>query len=153
VRPEDGVLARIYANATIAPNGCWVWHGCIARGGYGHIKGVGGRQAKLVYVHKFVYEQLVGEVPQGLVLDHLVCDNPPCFNPYHLNPCPQRINVLRGGSPTARNAAKTQCDSGHALTEGNIYRQPTRPAHRYCRECRRRYSREQELRRQAANAR
>ncbi len=40
---------------------------------------------RTVSVHKFVYEQLVGPVPEGLQLDH-ICRNKICANPVHLEP-------------------------------------------------------------------
>jgi hypothetical protein len=63
--------------------GCWEWKGTRSRGskGYGVI-GLG-PGAGNAFVHRLVYELLVGPVPDGLcVLHH--CDNPPCCRPDHL---------------------------------------------------------------------
>ena len=45
-------------------------------------------------VHRIAYEILVGEIPEGLVLDHL-CQMKNCYNPAHLEPVTERENRLR----------------------------------------------------------
>jgi len=56
------------------------WTGSKVReGGHGRVYWNG----RLQLVHRLVYQELVGPIPEGLfVLHH--CDNPPCFNPAHL---------------------------------------------------------------------
>lgn len=110
---------------------CWLWTGSKDRHGYGHI-GIGGRIT--VLAHRFSYEEIVGPIPDGLVLDHL-CRNPPCVNPAHLEAVTQALNVQR-----ARPFATT-CPNGHEYTAEN-----TRidcHGYRRCRICdRRRYMKE-----------
>jgi hypothetical protein len=65
-----------------------------------------------VRVHRWVYEVLVGPVPDGLVVEHL-CEERRCCNPAHLEVVTQRVNVLRGRSPQALNERKTECPRGH----------------------------------------
>jgi HNH endonuclease len=93
--------------------GCWVWQGLIAPNGYA--KYYAGRDLGKVNAHRYAYEMLVGEIPDGLELDHL-CRNRACVNPYHLDPVTHRVNVLRGDTFAARNAAKKHCPLGHPLT-------------------------------------
>lgn len=96
----------------IAPSGCWVWRGAtVGRKGYGCIRSrQGARMA-----HRFFYENLVGPIPDGLVLDHL-CRNRLCVNPAHLEPVTDRENILRGEGLAAICAARTHCACGKPLT-------------------------------------
>jgi hypothetical protein len=107
---------------------CWEWTGARNQFGYGQI---GRGRDNLLVAHRASWEMLRGEIPDGLQLDHL-CRNPPCVNPWHLDPVTQRVNLLRGETLTARNAAKTECPSGHPYTPGNIYWDQ---GHRTCRTC------------------
>ena len=70
---------------------CWPWWGAIGSNGYGTATSDGFR----VPAHRFVYERLVGPIPEGLVLDHL-CRVRHCVNPRHLEPVANAENVRRG---------------------------------------------------------
>jgi hypothetical protein len=70
------------------------------------------------YGHRVAYEALVGPIPQGLCIDHL-CRNRACVNPDHLEPVTNRVNILRGETIMAANAAKTHCVRGHEYTPEN----------------------------------
>lgn len=69
---------------------CWLWGGTRDKWGYGKITI---RQVKQS-VHRVVYRELVGPIPDGLTLDHL-CRNPPCCNPDHMEPVTNAENVRR----------------------------------------------------------
>lgn len=117
--------------------GCWVWQ--LARngagGGYGVMRN-GGRQQP---AHRVYYERLVGPIPEGLVIDHL-CRNHACVNPAHLEPVTPRINVLRGETIVAANAAKTHCQNGHPFDAENT--RILTSGSRRCRTCQREWQRD-----------
>lgn len=109
---------------------CWLWTAPLNDGGYGQIY----LEGKRPRVHRLAYEALVGPIPDGMQLDHL-CRVRNCINPLHLEPVPQRVNILRGESPSARNARATHCKHGHEFTRENTYHRPDRPWQRHCRQC------------------
>jgi hypothetical protein len=95
---------------------CWVWTGATdGDGRYGCI----GYQGKVVRTHRLAYELLVGAPAAGHDLDHL-CRVTLCCNPVHLEPVTHVVNVHRGESIQARNAAKTHCHRGHPFEGENL---------------------------------
>ncbi len=121
------------AQYEVADNDCWLWTGPIDADGYGHMMVLGGS----VRAHRLSYELYVGPVSEGLVLDHL-CRSRACVNYAHLESVTSGENVLRGESPSAQNARKSQCVNGHPFDEENTY---AHNGERHCRECRRIVSR------------
>jgi hypothetical protein len=95
---------------------CWLWTGPLTRDGYGKTTFRG----QSIVPHRIAYEELVGPIPEGLVIDHL-CRVRNCVNPDHLEPVTFRENVLRGVGPAAIHAAKTHCVNGHPFDEENTY--------------------------------
>lgn len=71
--------------------GCWIWLGAPTAGGYGsfHLEG------RQYYAHRVSYVLNVGDIPDGLHLDHL-CRNKRCVNPAHLEPVTFQENIRRG---------------------------------------------------------
>lgn len=92
---------------------CWPWRGALNSDGYGvfgHKHGA----------HKFSYEMNVGPVPKGMHLDHVKargCTMRHCVNPSHMEPVPCQVNLLRGDTQAAKNAAKTHCPKGHPYAD------------------------------------
>jgi hypothetical protein len=66
------------------------------------------------------YTLFVGEIPEGLVVDHL-CRNRMCVRPDHLAAVTQQVNSWRG-----ENCMRGICRQGHELTEDNVYRYGSR---------------------------
>lgn len=138
---EDRFFAKV--NKT---EKCWLWTGCIRRGGYGWFRAEG--RSKLA--HRVSYEIHKGPIPDGLSLDHL-CRVTSCVNPDHLEPVTRGENVLRGEGLSAQNARKTHCPKGHPYNAVNTEIQRDRKGRRgrRCRVCHRaRVNAAQKLRRQ-----
>ena len=122
---------RLEAASIPEPNsGCWLWLKGANTAGYGYIK-VEGKQRR---AHIVCYEENVGPVPAGLVLDHK-CRVKSCINPAHLEPVTDRENILRGEGLAAKNAAKLTCLRGHDLIGENMFIDSA--GKRQCRICRR----------------
>ncbi len=109
---------------------CWEWTAAKDRYGYGKFW-IDGKRKK---AHRVAYELEVGEIPQGLELDHL-CRNTACVRPDHLEAVTHKQNTLRGEGLSAQNARKTHCDSGHPFDDANTY--VRRYGGRDCRTCNR----------------
>lgn len=108
---------------------CWLWQASLTRG-YGRFTFCDpDRERKSAAVHRYAYEQLVGPIPEGLVLDHL-CRVTNCVNPDHLEPVTDFENRARG----LKSPLKTTCNNGHEYTPENTY---WYKRERSCRTCRR----------------
>jgi hypothetical protein len=120
---------------------CWLWTDVPSKDGYGYLSVGGGVKRP---AHCVAYEIIVGPIPPKHDIDHL-CRNRRCVRaPDHLEPVTRRINLLRGKTKTARNAAATQCPRGHQLS-------PYVPGkRRQCVECNRMWSRIRYARRKAS---
>jgi hypothetical protein len=117
------------------PLGCWRWTGSHDVAGYGafHLDSTTTRRA-----HRWAFELLRGEIPDGLVLDHL-CRVPACVNPWHLDPVTNAENARRGAG-TYRDGV---CKRGHTMADAK--RNPN--GSRQCRTCLRAATRERSRRR------
>lgn len=78
-------MQAILSKRYIADNGCWEYTGALNNKGYGTIKRYpeGSSERRTFSVHRYVYQHVVGGIPEGLLVLHK-CDNPKCFNPSHL---------------------------------------------------------------------
>lgn len=116
-------------------NGCWIWTGGggLASNPYGYFWN--GEREQVA--HRFAYELLVGEIPEGLTLDHL-CETPLCVNPADLEPVTRAENTRRGSGAmvsAAQRKARSHCKNGHLLDDANTYVDAT--GVRSCRTCKR----------------
>ena len=92
-RPEN-LPVRIAAKIKIDGKGCWLWTGCTTNR-YGRAWSGGSRgDGRLTYSHRYVYEFLVGPIPDGLQIDHR-CGVKLCCNPAHLEAVTRSVNNLR----------------------------------------------------------
>ena len=110
----------------VSTDDCWLFAGHLWNG-YGQLFADG-----LSYrAHRVMYENMVGEIPEGLVIDHL-CRTPSCINPTHLEPVTRGENVRRGDAGK-HMLAKTHCPAGHEYSPENTYIAPD--GRRRCNPC------------------
>ena len=128
VYPRPPIIERFLSKVAIAKNGCWEWQASCDRLGYGRFRG-----GENVLAHRVSYELFVGQLKDGLDIDHL-CRNTGCVNPAHLEQVTTRENVwVRAINPPGKlQALRTHCPRGHAYDEANTRR---RGNMRDCRTC------------------
>lgn len=98
---------------------CWLWTAKMLWTGYGQFWASTQRgNTRIVYAHRFAYEDAVGPIPEGLFIDHL-CRVRACVNPAHLEPVTHRENTLRSNAPAAVAIRRGTCPKGHPRTEEN----------------------------------
>lgn len=89
---------------------------------------------KMLYLHRVVYEQCVGEIPAGEVVRHS-CDNPPCINPDHLlvgtTLDNMRDKVERGRSSYGKRNGRAKLLEKHVLSIRDDYRDALTIANEY----------------------
>lgn len=136
VPPIDRIVAntdRLSGNSD-----CWNWLGACDADGYGKSSAEG----RSVRTHRYVYQALVGPIPDGLTIDHL-CRNRRCCNPAHLEPVTRGENNRRGAgfsgvlyAGSARPGWRgNTCGRGHPLAPDNIKVFPGQDGLRRCRTC------------------
>lgn len=107
---------------------CHIFRGYKDKRGYGRVYS----RETTSLVHKYVWEQLNGPVPDGLELDHQ-CMVKSCCNPNHLRAVTHKVNSTENvkGASWQINIMKTHCPQGHEYTPEN-----TRVRHaKHGREC------------------
>lgn len=90
------------------PGACWEWTGNKPDGRYGHFS----VNMKTVKAHRWIYQTIHGEIPDGLVVRHK-CDNPSCVRPTHLEIGTQSQNIRdkfdRGRAPNRQGEKHPLC--------------------------------------------
>lgn len=127
------------------PAKCWLWGGARKGVGYGTAAlprsvGVSPSGVTLhIGVHRAVWIATVGPIEKNYVLDHdgpHGCKNRACANPLHLQPVPNRVNVVvTSRSVSAKNARATHCPEGHPLAGDNLRPAALARGGRNCQEC------------------
>jgi hypothetical protein len=127
---EAGWGARFWPKVNVRGiDDCWLWKGGLTGVGYGQFW----NPPRAVGAHRFIYEMLVGPIPEGLHIDHL-CRNRRCVNPAHLEAVEQGINTMRGRSPMMIAHLAGTCVAGHPASDS--YRRKSNGEVVYCRQCR-----------------
>lgn len=101
VKKDTSVL---YSSIKCDPSGCWLWTGSVSQEGYA--------KYSKVYVHRIMYEEFKGTIPEELEIDHR-CRVKHCVNPMHLEAVTTQENQLRGGKSYR---ITQECSNGHDLT-------------------------------------
>lgn len=128
IRGNDTARFWSYVDKT---ESCWLWTGALTHDGYGRFR----TGHEHCMAHRWIYEQEIGPIPDGLVLDHVRargCTHRNCVRPAHLEAVTNEENLMRGETIVAENAAKTECPRGHPYDEENTIR---RNGRRICRAC------------------
>lgn len=87
-----------------------------------------------VYLHRLIYEALVGPIAAGMSLDHL-CKERSCCNPEHLEQVTHQENIKRGDTGIHQRL-RTHCKRGHTYDEANTYHWSDGDrVNRHCRAC------------------
>src|SRR5699024_9865486 len=60
------------------PGDCWIWTGAISDDGYGRYWTTAGGRQKVLRPHRYVYQLITGQEPQGHILHE--CDFPLCVH-------------------------------------------------------------------------
>ena len=96
---EEELMRRFWENVIKTDSGCWIWTGGHTKEGYGRFW----NGMRKVLPNRFLYERVIGQIPEGLLLCHS-CDNPPCVNPDHQFPGTYQDNQLDAVSKGRRKS-------------------------------------------------
>ena len=72
-------MKKILENIIKTETDCWEWTRSLCTSGYGQLT----ENKKYWTTHRYVYTQIHGEIPDGMIVRH-TCHNRKCCNPEHL---------------------------------------------------------------------
>lgn len=113
---------------------CREYQGARTAKGYGR-RYIG--QHRYQYLHRWVWEQINGPIPEGMLVLHR-CDNPPCFLYEHLflgTVQDNSIDMMSKGRGKGQFGSKDSCPQGHPYDDENTAINSR--GHKVCRICRR----------------
>ena len=96
-------------------DGCIVFDGPKSGGGYGYAAING----KVVRVHRALWEEVNGNIPEGMTVDHM-CYQKDCINIEHLRLLSHSDNTKMSRANIERKS-KTHCRKGHPYSGKNLY--------------------------------
>lgn len=135
VRVRDRAARRLMESTKTMDDGCIEWTGALDGGGYGSLHYNDG-QFKTVKAHRVAYYLFVGDIAEGMTIDHL-CNNRPCVNVEHMIQATNSDNAKRGKKPLEWI---DHCSKGHKFTPKNtIIKLTNMGKARVCRICRNKY--------------
>ncbi len=86
--PQIRFWSKVNKSTGLGPDGtCWEWIAANNGVGYGRFV----LNGKLVYPHRYIYEQTNGPITINEIVMH-ICNNPKCINPDHLKSGTQKDN-------------------------------------------------------------
>lgn len=127
--PFDRFWAKVEKTET-----CWLWTSNLTHNGYPTFWFEG----KTVRAHRWIYEQMVGPIPEGWEVDHVKargCTSYSCVNPAHLEAVTTAENNVRIDRTDQKRAPQIMCQRGlHVLADNRF---PTTPGCTACKAVRR----------------
>lgn len=131
-RGRPSLLNRFMANVRLDGD-CWLWTKTLNQKGYAPFY-VTPRCSPVA--HRWIYTLLIGDIPEGLQLDHL-CRRRSCVNPWHLEPVTNRENQRRGEHLSTGITVRTnRCKRGHSMADAYVIQHRRRGgSQRLCRPC------------------
>jgi hypothetical protein len=140
---DRAVLARFHRMLTKQADGCWLATTTNTADGYARWRYKPG--APETYVHVWAYRAFIGDIPEGMQVDHachtaavergaceggLDCQHRRCANPEHLELVTGSQNTMR---QRHANRMKESCPKGHPLSGDNLVTWSDNK--RRCRQC------------------